>query len=187
MRFTNTSKLIFLALMFGSSFASHAYEPELGALPKPIENIEFVDGTPLDLAALRGKPVVVYVGADWCEPCVLRGRPTTVKVDKKYAPAGLQTIFISVDDNKFRSHKIEEAKTSGLRIAMPKMSICPPYTCVRGIKTLGAFGQIYAYPTAFVIDAEGVVRAKMDWGQGVKNGLEPAVAKVMQAYADANR
>jgi thiol-disulfide isomerase/thioredoxin len=187
MQFTLKTRSLFLTLMLGVSFASHAYEPEVGSPAKAIENFEFVDGSPLDLASMKGKPIVIYVGADWCEPCVLRGRPTALKVNQKYAPLGLQTIFISLDDNKLRALKIEESKTTGLRIAMAKLSVCPLKSCFSGLRELGAFGRAYQYPSAFVIDAEGVVKAKMDRGQGVQNGLESAVAKVMQAYAGANR
>jgi thiol-disulfide isomerase/thioredoxin len=178
----NAQRFVVMGLFFCASSLSYAYDPEIGQIPKPIENLEFVDGGVVDLAAFKGKPLVIYVGADWCEPCVARGRPTALKVHQKYSAQGLQTIFVSADDNKIRDLKIREAKTLGLQIAMPSLSSYPPYKVVSPRQVLGAFGKAYYIPMAVVIDAEGIVRAKMDHGQGVVAGLEPAVISVMQSY-----
>jgi thiol-disulfide isomerase/thioredoxin len=104
----------FLLMVLAAGTTAHAYEPEIGELPGPIGQLEYVDGIPLDVSALRGKPLVLYFGADWCVPCVERGRPATVKVAKRYGPMGLQVIFVSMDDNKFRQQKIDESKNLGL-------------------------------------------------------------------------
>ncbi len=160
--------------------AAHAYKPEIGEVPAPLHKLEYVDGTPFDLSALRGKPAVIYFGADWCFPCVERGRPATVAVNNKYGPMGLQVIFVSMDDNKFRSQKIEEAKRLGLRIAMVQTAICPSGKCPDGLRDLGDFGRIYVYPTAFILDSSGIVRAKLDRGMGVL-GLEGPVKEVMES------
>jgi thiol-disulfide isomerase/thioredoxin len=144
-----------------------------------MDRIEYVDGTPVDFAALKGKPTVVYFGADWCLPCIERGRPTVLRVLQKYAHRGLQVVFESMDDNRLRAAKQEEAAQTGMRIAMARQDLCPPGKCPDGLREVGAFGRVFVYPTAVVLDAQGIVRAKMDRGVGVAGGLESAVLSVL--------
>lgn len=177
----NVKTQLVAIVLFLACTLSHAYKPELGEAPAAMDRLEYVDGTPVDLLALRGSPTVLYFGADWCVPCVERGRPATMAAASKYGPMGLKVIFVSMDDNKFRASKVEEENRLGMRIAMARMEICPPHKCPSGSPDLGAFGRIYYFPTAFVLDANGVVRARMSFGQGVAGGLDAAVREVMQA------
>jgi thiol-disulfide isomerase/thioredoxin len=52
-----------LALTLGSVFA-------MAAAPRPALNVKTLDGSSFDLAAHRGKWVIVNYWATWCSPCL---------------------------------------------------------------------------------------------------------------------
>ena len=49
-----------------SSQGSLAWKPEIGEIPGEITTYDYVDESMLSLEALRGSPLVLYFGADWC-------------------------------------------------------------------------------------------------------------------------
>ena len=158
--------------------------PDIGSKPEGIAGFEYVDGRPFSLQALRGNPVVLYFGGDWCGPC-RNTRPFIKEIKEKYRDAGLKVIFFSFDDNKERAKKIEEAQALGLDIAMAKPEFCPPGKCPmgprRGSAAMEGFGAIYKFPTAVVLAPDGTVVDYIDRGNNIRRGLEEIVVKAMAA------
>jgi thiol-disulfide isomerase/thioredoxin len=163
------SLILFAALVCSS--VSFAFKPEVGEVPANLtEHLEYVDNTRLDLSALKGKPTVLYFGADWCLPCQ-ETRPFVVAAAKKYG-ADANFVFVSMDDNTKRDAKKAEALASApMKIAMPRMALCPPGKCMSGLRDLGEFGRIYGYPTAIVLDREGKVVWKVNRGAPIRHSL----------------
>ena len=69
--------------------------------PAPAMNfdvtLEDMNGGRVDLATLKGQPLIVNLWATWCGPCRVE-TPELVKFAEKYRDRGLRVIGISTDD-----------------------------------------------------------------------------------------
>ena len=70
------------------------YEP---GTPAPPLRLEGLDGRPVDLAALRGRPVVVNFWATWCEPCV-REFPLLARAATAHRADRLAVVGVLIND-----------------------------------------------------------------------------------------
>jgi cytochrome c biogenesis protein CcmG/thiol:disulfide interchange protein DsbE len=73
---------------------ARAYPP---GTPAPALRLQGLDGRPVDLAALRGRPVVVNFWATWCEPCV-REFPLLRQAAASHRPDRLAVVGVLVND-----------------------------------------------------------------------------------------
>ena len=76
------------------STAAQAYPP---GTPAPALRLQDLDGRPVDLAALRGRPVVVNFWATWCGPCV-REFPLLRQAAAAHRPDRLAVIGVLTND-----------------------------------------------------------------------------------------
>jgi cytochrome c biogenesis protein CcmG/thiol:disulfide interchange protein DsbE len=76
------------------STAAKAYPP---GTPAPPLRLRGLDGRPVDLAALRGRPVVVNFWATWCEPCV-REFPLLRQAAASHRPDRLAVVGVLTND-----------------------------------------------------------------------------------------
>jgi thiol-disulfide isomerase/thioredoxin len=106
-----------------------------------------MDGGTVNLAATRGKVVLLNFWATWCGPCRMEV-PDLVELQKKY-PERLQVIGLVVDDED------EEA----VRAFAKRYSINYPIAMATS-EMRSRFGGVPALPTTFVIDAQGRVVQK---------------------------
>jgi cytochrome c biogenesis protein CcmG/thiol:disulfide interchange protein DsbE len=82
--------VIFLRL--GLDHDPNSIDSPLIGKPAPEFVLRDFDGGAIDLASLRGKPVVVNFWASWCQPCVAE-HPLLVEAAQRYAG---QVAFIGV-------------------------------------------------------------------------------------------
>jgi cytochrome c biogenesis protein CcmG, thiol:disulfide interchange protein DsbE len=76
------------------STAAQTYPP---GTPAPALRLQGLDGGQVDLAALRGRPVVVNFWATWCEPC-LREFPLLRQAAASHRPDRLAVVGVLVND-----------------------------------------------------------------------------------------
>lgn len=129
-----------------------------------------LDGKPFDLAALKGKVVVVNQWATWCGPCRAE-MPLLDAFARKYASKGVVLLGLDEDDAK-DSAQVRQAMAAFSYPAL--MAEIAPTDEFRAPRVL---------PVTYVIDATGVVRAKL-WAAGTpvtEESLEKAVAPLLMA------
>ena len=120
--------------------------PALGA-PAPPFSLTTLDGKTVNLASYRGKTLVINVWATWCPPCreempdLITTAPKLLKQD---------VVFLGVDTT-------EQAPIVRAYVADKAV----PYTqAFDPDKTFSKAYDIQYFPTTFVIDAQGILRAR---------------------------
>ena len=109
--------------------------------------VKGIDGGTVNLAAARGKVVLLNFWATWCGPCRMEV-PDLVDLQKKYQDR-LQVIGLVVDD----------ADEDAVRKFAKRYSINYPVAMATDEMRI-QFGGVPALPTSFIIDAEGRVVQK---------------------------
>ncbi len=103
-----------------------------------------INGHKVDLAAFKGRVVLLTFWATWCEPCQVE-MPRFIDWQTRYGPQGLQIIGVSMDD--------DEAPVLAL-IAQRGVN----YPVIMGdAKLARRFGGILGLPVTFVINRKGKI------------------------------
>ncbi|HEV3086855.1 MAG TPA: redoxin domain-containing protein [Candidatus Elarobacter sp.] len=120
--------------------------PQVGA-PAPDFHLTTLEGRPVTLADYRGKTVVINDWATWCPPC-REETPDLIKAAKKFAGKD-GVAFLGVDST-------EAAPIVRAFVASKSM----PYPQAIDDQSFAKAYDVRAYPTTFVISADGVLRAR---------------------------
>ncbi|MGF1464640.1 MAG: TlpA family protein disulfide reductase [Sandaracinaceae bacterium] len=145
-RLKNAAPWIALAVVAGVWIAqsgSGGYRGPLHGEPAPELRVPTSEGT-LDLAAERGRVVVLSFWATWCPACRQEG-PVLSEVQRRVAPAGDGVVGISVD--RMPLERVT-ARARGLGMTYPSGL---------GDDALAARFGVSLLPTVVVIDPEGRV------------------------------
>lgn len=105
-----------------------------------------LDGNPIRLEDLRGKAVWINFFATWCPPCQSE-TPVMREISERYKDRGLELVAVSVqetspEDVQAYADKYELEYTIGFD----------------GSGRIFRAYKVYALPTQFFIDADGVIR-----------------------------
>ena len=141
--------------------------------PAPAFVATTLDGKPFDLAALKGKVVILHFWASWCAPC-REEMPNLEAVFRHYHGQGLETFAISADRPHTRGDVDQVMHYFSFPAAMlDKVS-------------KNELGTINAVPVTYVIAKDGTVDAIMtpDTQPLTENGLGDEVKKLLDAKAE---
>jgi cytochrome c biogenesis protein CcmG/thiol:disulfide interchange protein DsbE len=122
----------------------------------------------VNLAAYRGKVVVLNFWATWCGPCLIK-MPQFVAWQRAYGIRGLQVIGVSMDDDE-----------QPVRAVYQKYGL--NYPVVMGDEELGElYGGILGLPVTFLIDRSGKIRFVHGSGAGLSQ-LQHEVEKLLSEH-----
>ena len=146
--------------------AADAAAPAVGKRA-PALIVPQLDGTTFDLAAQRGKVVIVNFWATWCSPCRAE-MPQLDAFYKRYRSRGLRLLGMSVDDTSDRDAVLHVMK-----------SFSYPAALAADAKVNG-FGPPLAVPMTWIIDSTGVVRLRLMAANAITaQSLEQAVLPLL--------
>lgn len=112
-------------------------------------------GHVVSLARLRGKVVLLNFWAVWCAPCQAE-MPEFSAWQREYGSRGLQVVGISMDDHEAPVRKLVGRLKLDYPIAMGDVKLGELYGGVMGL------------PLTYLIDRQGVVRARFQGTSDLK-------------------
>jgi cytochrome c biogenesis protein CcmG/thiol:disulfide interchange protein DsbE len=135
--------LIVLALLGYALVSGPSQPPQVGS-PVPDFQYTALDGSPMNLSAHQGQPVVVNFFASWCDPC--RQEATDLEqVWREYRDRGVQFFGIAYKDADSRAQAFLE-----------EFDVTYPSTVDRSNRAARDYG-LTGVPETFVIDQHGLL------------------------------
>lgn len=141
-------------------------EPDFVNKPAPDFIVRDVDGHPVTLSGLRGKPVLLDFWATWCAPC-RESMPYVQSLYDQFKDQGLVVLGIDTNEPADKARKyFADQKFSFANLLATGSDI---------VKNYGAD----AIPRVVLIDQDGIVRyVHRGWGPNID--LTPEVKKLVK-------
>jgi peroxiredoxin len=121
-----------------------APDPVGRGTPAPPFTLDRLDGAPVDLAALRGRVVLLNFWATWCQPCE-EEMPAMERLYGALRDEGLELLAVSIDDEAEPVERFQERLGLSFPILLdPEKRVASAY-------------QTFRFPETLLIDRRGVI------------------------------
>lgn len=151
----------------------------------PLDSAKWIGAAPPSMAALKGKPVIVYLWAHWCPDCKAQG-PVLEALLEKYKSSGLTLVA----PTKFYGY-VAKREPAGPEVELPYLtsirdSVYPWMKNLPVPISEEIFAQygVSTTPTLVLIDRAGNV-SKYNPGQLTTAQLEPLIQKIIAPAGSA--
>lgn len=142
--------------------------------PAPALLARAFSGEAIDLAALRGKVVVLNFWASWCGPCRAE-MPALDALYRDYRDRGVTVVGMSADDR----HDRKDALAAAHGVSYP--------TGMLAEATANGFGAPQVLPLTYIINADGSLAAVMSANRGALSAAQLRAAVEARLPASPSR
>ena len=156
-----------------------------GTTAFPLDSVKWIGAPPPSMAALKGKPVILYLWAHWCPDCKIQG-PILESLLEKYKATGLTLVaptkFYGYVAKREPARQEEElAYLTGIRDSVyPWMKTTPVPISDQIFAQYG----VSTTPTLVLIDRAGNV-SKYNPGRLTAEQLEPLIQAIIAPLSSA--
>lgn len=151
-----------------------------GELAPEIAIAQWIDQTPVHLADLRGRVVLLDFWATWCGPCIA-AFPHLVEWHDKYKDRGLVILGITKYYGQAEGQNVDKEYEFGFLQRFKKMYRLPYGFAVAANDDNHRNYGVSGIPTAIIIDRHGIVRYV---GTGVGGTNEQQVSETLEKLMD---
>lgn len=141
-------------------------KPQIGFIA-PDFTLQTLDGQVVQLAELRGKPVVISYWATWCIPCK-QELPILERLSQEYQAQGVQFLLINA---------IEQDNLDQVKQYLSESGFTLPVLLDQDNQFHNAYGQLF-FPTSYYIDVNGIIQ-DMKLGDATETDIRAKIGKLL--------
>src|SRR5438093_69673 len=132
-------RVIVVIILFTSWLAAASRQSAPGV------TVQSAEGTPVQLAAYKGKVLLIDFWASWCVPCKT-SFPALDAIYREYQPRGLEVLAVNLDEQRKNADVFVAAHPHLMTVFFDPKGAAPLAFGVKGM------------PTSFLIDKAGAIR-----------------------------